>query len=459
MYLYIIVAVTSISLIGFYSYYQSRSALMSRAIEQLNTVRSIKKVQIENYFHFNHDTNELRETDFLNSVLLDTAQTKGLGRSGEIYVVDDRFNIRSKSRFNYQNNQNIRVFTTASRTAFSKGEGQLITKDYRGIKCLSSFDRLNIKGRNWIILAEIDFNEAMSPIFNLRNDIILISLIILLLTLSIAQVITTDIIRPVSKMKEAAVRIGSGDYDAKVDIRKKDEFGLLAMAFNQMIDDIKRNTGELLEERTKRITALFDGQETERHRISADLHDGLAQQLIAIRLTLDNIINRNEFEDPAKINDLRSQILTAIDEVRKISYDLAPAGLLEFPLDAALSNLVNQIQSSSTVKIDFSAFGDFLALNQKTKIYLYRIAQEAISNTLKHAEASQIHLQLTETPGHYAMIIEDNGKGFNFDMTKTGQGKGLFNMHERSMLLNGTFDVETSPEKGTTIRVKVNRNQ
>lgn len=458
MYLYVIVAVTSISLIGSYSYFQSRSALKARAFEQLSSVKSIKKVQIENYFRFNQDLNRQAEADFLNTVLLDSSQTKGLGKSGEVYVVDDNYFIKSKSRFNYKNNENIKVYTQAARAAFKNGEGNCISNDYREIKCLSSYDKLDIQGRNWIIIAEIDYDEAMAPTFNLRNDILLISLVILLLIFSIAQVITTDIIRPISRMKEAAVRIGSGDYDTKISISRKDEFGLLATAFNQMIDDIKKNTDELLEEKTKRITALFDGQEMERHRISADLHDGLAQQLIAIRLTLDNIINRNEFGKAEKISDLRTQILTAIDEVRKISYDLAPAGLLEFPLDVALANLVNQIQSGSSITIDFSAFGDFSGINQKAKIYLYRIAQEAISNTLKHADAYQIHVQLTETSQHFVLIIEDDGKGFNFDMTKLGLGKGLFSMHERSMLLNGVFDVETSPEKGTTIRVKVNKS-
>jgi hypothetical protein len=174
MYLYVIVAVTSITLIGSYSYFQSRSALKARAFEQLNSVKSIKKVQIENYYRFKREIKEPEEADFLNSILLDTTQTKGLGKSGEVYVVDDQFNIRSKSRFNYKNNINIKVNTSAARAAFKQGEGNLVTNDYRGIKCLSSYDRLNIQGKNWIILAEIDYNEAMAPTFNLRNDIVLI---------------------------------------------------------------------------------------------------------------------------------------------------------------------------------------------------------------------------------------------------------------------------------------------
>ena len=121
MYLYVIVAVTSITLIGSYSYFQSRSALKARAFEQLNSVKSIKKVQIENYFRFNQDINRQAEADFLNTVLLDSSQTKGLGKSGEVYVVDDHYFIKSKSRFNYKNNENIKVYTQAAREAFKNG--------------------------------------------------------------------------------------------------------------------------------------------------------------------------------------------------------------------------------------------------------------------------------------------------------------------------------------------------
>jgi len=306
-------------------------------------------------------------------------------------------------------------------------------------------------------VAEIDYKEAMVPITNLRNDLIFVSLIVLLLIFSIAQVITSDIVVPIRKLKSAAAKIGTGDFDAKVDIQTENEFGVLASTFNQMIDDIQNNTLELLNEKAKRVSALYDGQEFERHRIARELHDGLAQQLIAVKMTLDNLINRNELLNEEKTNELKQQINSSIDELRKISYDLAPAGILEFGIEIALKNLCNQIQNNTTIQVEFSAFGDFSDLEPRTKIYLYRIVQEALNNTIKHAEATRIQIHVTETYSHLVLMIEDNGKGFDFDSESLGLGKGLFNIRERSILLNGTFDVETFPNQGTTIRVKLNK--
>jgi len=453
MFLYLIVGFSSLSIIGIYSYYKARTALIMRATEQLISVKSLKKEQIENYLK----SNDRIDFDQVDRIMLDTNQTNGLGKTGEVYLVDSNFIMRSKSRFLSRSGSQVIVGTNAVKSAFKSGCGKSISTDYRGVLCLSSFDRLSADNYNWVIVAEIDYNEAMIPIKNLRNDLFFVSIIILVLILSIAQVITSDIILPIVKFKKAALKIGEGDYDAKVNIESENEFGVLALTFNQMIDNIQKNTSELVEEKAKRISALYDGQEFERHRISRELHDGLAQELIAIKMTLENLISRKEGFNSQKINELKSQVNHSIDELRKISTDLAPSGILEFGFEMAIKNLCNQVQKTTGINIDFSWFGNFEHIKQRTKIYLYRIVQEALNNAIKHSEATQIQIQLTETAENLVLIIEDNGKGFNYDTNDLGLGKGLFNMRERSILLDGTFDVETSPEKGTTIRVKVNK--
>ncbi len=460
MLLYILVSISSLSIIGFYSYFKSKNALISRAFEQLNSVKSIKKLQIENYFiqYKERDRNKYTiNPEEINSIMLDTNRTKGLGKTGEIYIVGNDYLLKSKSRFYSNAKTPVIAKTEAIRNAFHYGDGFCLGYDYRNKLCLSSYDKLSISGLNWIIIAEIDYIEAMIPITNLRNDLLFVSFIIIVLVLSIAQVISSDIISPILKLKNAALRIGKGDLDAKVDINSENEFGVLASAFNQMGDNIKSSTIELVNERTKRISALYDGQEFERQRISRDLHDGLAQHLIAIKINMENLFRRNEFFDKEKTNDLKSQINNSIDEIRKISYDLAPAGLLDFSIEAALKNLCSQVENNSGIKIDFFAFGNLTGLNQRCKIYLYRIVQEALNNAIKHSEASKIDIQITETNQHFVLMIEDNGKGFNFNVNNLGLSQGLLNIRERSILLNGTFDVESLPGQGTTIRVKINK--
>jgi signal transduction histidine kinase len=570
MLLYLLVGILSLSIIGLYAYYKAKKALISRATEQLNSVRTFKKTQIENFFQENRKlmfafsenrdlfnsilkseqdnellTMNIKKTiidffdiqqvislkvdtltnliyftkdslindfsikkfehqllknaksenikyievtsdsissklfitrmiadsasntklifvldipsDEIDQMMLDTNYTNGLGKSGEIYLVGDDYNLKSKSRFYSKLAQPIKSETQSVINALNVGSGSAVFNDYRNIRCLCSFDRLAIDGLNWAIIAEIDYAEAIIPITDLRNDLIFVSIIILILIFSIGQVITTDIIVPIVKLKNSAIKIGTGNFEEKVDIQSENEFGVLASTFNQMIESIKKNTSELIDERTARISALYDGQEFERHRISRELHDGLAQQLIAIKMALENITFKKEFFNDFKINELKSQINSSIDELRKISHDLAPAGLMEFTIEIALENLCIQTQNNTSINIDFSAYGDFSNLNQQYKIYLYRIVQEALNNTIKHAEATQIQIHLSETNTYLLLIIEDNGKGFDFDSKNLGLGKGLFNMRERSILLNGSFDIETFPNKGTTIRVKVNK--
>jgi len=312
MFLYLIVGFSSLSIIGIYSYYKARTALIMRATEQLISVKSLKKEQIENYLK----SNDRIDFDQVDRIMLDTNQTNGLGKTGEVYLVDSNFIMRSKSRFLSRSGSQVIVGTNAVKSAFKSGCGTSISTDYRGVLCLSSFDRLSADNYNWVIVAEIDYNEAMIPIKNLRNDLFFVSIIILVLILSIAQVITSDIILPIVKFKKAALKIGEGDYDAKVNIESENEFGVLALTFNQMIDNIQKNTSELVEEKAKRISALYDGQEFERHRISRELHDGLAQELIAIKMTLENLISRKEGFNSQKINELKSQVNHSIDELR-----------------------------------------------------------------------------------------------------------------------------------------------
>lgn len=459
MFLYFIVGLSSLSFIGFYSYFKAKNALIDRAFEQLNSVRSIKQIEIENYFNDHRtDTNRYNISYHeIDHILLDTNRTNGLGKSGEIYLVDSDFQLKTKSRFINQDSFKIKVSTQSIRKAFSEGIGNGICKDYRNVLSLNSFSKLNIKGLNWVIIAEIDYKEAIIPITNLRNDLLFVSLIILILIFSIAQVISSDIVNPILKLKNASVRIGQGDLDTKVEINSENEFGVLAATYNQMTEDIRKNTTELVIERTKRISALYDGQEFERQRIARDLHDGLAQHLIAVKMTLENIISRKEFDDDKKINDLKLQIINSIEELRKISYDLAPASLMDFSLEGAIENLCVQVQKNSDMHIDFSSFGNFTGIDKRSKIYLYRIVQEALNNTLKHADASKVDIQITETRDHFVLMIEDNGKGFDLEKNEPGLGKGLFNIRERSIMLNGTFDVESFPGKGTTIRIKIDK--
>ena len=108
--------------------------------------------------------------------------------------------------------------------------------------------------------------------------------------------------------------------------------------------------------------------------------------------------------------------------------------------------------------IEFTFSGNISPFSAKVNNYLFRIIQEALSNAVKHSNADTINLHLIQNNENLILIAEDNGSGFNFYDKSYSMGNGLFNMQERVRLLNGNFDIETSKNTGTTIRIKIPLN-
>ena len=204
-----------------------------------------------------------------------------------------------------------------------------------------------------------------------------------------------------------------------------------------------------------RMSALYDGQELERQRISRELHDGLGQMLVALKMKIENSSCINIEKDGVFLEEFRQGFKHTIEEVRRVSYDLAPAGLYDFKMDVALKMLCEELYRDSGIKVEFSCYGAFIDVPEKIKNYLFRIAQEALNNAIRHSHADHIEVHLSESQENLILMVEDNGKGFRYSPESEFSGNGLYNMKERARLLGGSFDLESSPGKGTMIRVKI----
>lgn len=213
---------------------------------------------------------------------------------------------------------------------------------------------------------------------------------------------------------------------------------------------------QLREERLKRLSWVIDGQEIERQRLSRELHDGLGQSLIALKLKIENIEVHDE-KNSARLDDLRILFNKTIDEIRRISYNLMPAGLKEFGIVNAIRNLCVEMEEHTGIKFNYDAdiAINHLKINSKNITYLYRIAQEAINNSVKHSGASVISVNIAHTDKFLVLSVADNGKGFIFDKTHKFVGNGMYNMRERTNMLHGSIEVNTGPGKGTAITVHI----
>jgi PAS domain S-box-containing protein len=221
----------------------------------------------------------------------------------------------------------------------------------------------------------------------------------------------------------------------------------------------ERRSGE---DRVRRLLRrLVTVQEDERRRIARDLHDHLGQQMTALRLNLEALKrSRQAGDDLTTLIENAERIATRLEaDADFLAWELRPAGIDDFGLPATLGRFVGEWSKHYGIDGEFHASGlDRERLALDAEINLYRIAQEALNNVYKHANASRVDMILERRDNHVVLIIEDNGTGFDpAAAMRSGaeRGLGLIGMRERAALAGGTLDVESGPGKGTTIFVRI----
>ncbi|HWP81419.1 MAG TPA: PAS domain S-box protein [Bacteroidota bacterium] len=207
--------------------------------------------------------------------------------------------------------------------------------------------------------------------------------------------------------------------------------------------------------------ARVEAQEEERKRIAREIHDGLGQMLTAIKFNIEILEDNKSLpaDDRRRIEDMKALLDSVMTEAREISYNLMPSVLVDFGLAPALQLLAEQTSRRNKINVLFHASGLNERLNPQLEISLYRIAQEALNNIVKHAQAKEAVMQIVCSPTSVTLTIEDDGKGFEAKNAMFApdqkRGMGLSGMRERALSFNGKFTVESSPSKGTEIIVEI----
>lgn len=212
----------------------------------------------------------------------------------------------------------------------------------------------------------------------------------------------------------------------------------------------RRMADHKLKELTQRV---IDIQEEERTRIARELHDGISQILIGVRYAIDLARRKVEVGSegaPEAIGKGADALNGAIKEVRRLSHDLRPGALDDLGLSAALEALTHNFGERTGINVHLEAVAFKNMLIPEARTALYRVAQEALNNIERHANATEVSIALSSPHGRAQMIITDNGKGFTSENSRKG-GLGLRNMQERIAHFGGTLLVDTSPT-GTTLR-------
>ncbi|MCC7467549.1 MAG: sensor histidine kinase [Saprospiraceae bacterium] len=202
------------------------------------------------------------------------------------------------------------------------------------------------------------------------------------------------------------------------------------------------------------MQSMLAGQESERQRVAQDLHDSVGGLLAAVKIQMETINakkpNLSKDEDWNKIRKLLDE---TVSETRHIARNMQPSALLEFGLVTALRDLTSRVHGKGMPQITFQHFGDFSDLDRDLALNCYRIIQELVQNSLKHAKAKEILVQITRTEDEIALHVEDDGKGF--DPQTTQKGMGTDNLARRAQFLKAELSVQSAVGQGTSTVVTV----
>lgn len=202
------------------------------------------------------------------------------------------------------------------------------------------------------------------------------------------------------------------------------------------------------------MQSMLAGQESERQRVAQDLHDSVGGLLAAIKIQMESMSSKNpglnSDEDWVKIRGLLDD---TVSETRHIARNMQPSALLEFGLVTALRDLTSRVHGKGMPKITFQHFGEFEDIDRDIALNCYRIIQELVQNSIKHARSSEILVQITRTENQLALLVEDDGAGFESD--KVRKGMGTDNLVRRTQFLKGELSVQSAKGQGTSTMVTI----
>ncbi|MBK8785411.1 MAG: hypothetical protein IPN43_02675 [Chitinophagaceae bacterium] len=241
-------------------------------------------------------------------------------------------------------------------------------------------------------------------------------------------------------------------YQIEVEQQKKNQLyylvaGLIILAAFVFLWLQNRNHKRIAREKSRQkqisIDAFIEGEEKEKARIGRELHDGIAQEIVGVKLAM-----HQQHADPKLIDELTRISL----DIRNISHELMPLTLKEYGLKLAIEDICQKILAPSGIQYEIHSSLPDERMANKIEITLYRIFQELAHNIIKHSHATEVLVQLRKMNNHILLVVEDNGKGMTEEKKN---GIGIRNLTSRVQLLDGNLQYDSSDNEGTTAIVRV----
>ncbi|MEV6235157.1 sensor histidine kinase [Lentzea sp. NPDC051838] len=249
---------------------------------------------------------------------------------------------------------------------------------------------------------------------------------------------------PLGRLTRAMTTIDLLKPGPRLTARGHGEIAELITTFNSMIDRLEA-------ERGYSAARALSAQEAERRRVAQELHDEVGQSLTAVLLGLKRVADQSDGPMREELLQAQETTRSTLDEIRRIARRLRPGVLEELGLVSALKALVAEISEPAGLTVRRSFDKDLPALDAETELVVYRVAQEGLTNTVRHASADTIDLSLRGRPSSVELLLRDNGRGIG----ASAEGAGIRGMRERALLVGADLSVGAADGGGTEVRLVV----
>jgi two-component system sensor histidine kinase UhpB len=272
----------------------------------------------------------------------------------------------------------------------------------------------------------------------------LIVVVALIVTIAVNAVMLRRAFAPLGRLAERMEMVDLLRPGQRLQVIRSDEVGRVVAAFNRMLDRLER-------ERHESGQRVLAAQEAERIGIARNLHDEVGQVLTGVLLQLNSIAEVAP-EHRAELDEARSAVRRALDEVRRISSELRPEMLEHLGLVSALTELSNSFARVTGVRVEHEFDPALPRLTPEAELAIYRIAQESLTNVARHANATRVIVSLER--GHDSIVfrVADDGRGFSAAPVEHG---GLRSMRERALLIDAALAIKPAHSGGVEVRLEV----
>jgi signal transduction histidine kinase len=380
-------------------------------------------------------------------------------RSGYAYLVD------GKGKFIYHRNSSLRGISLAGTVPLMRAtyglSGATLTRDAGGERVIAGY--APVGGTRWALITRESWEVIVGPV-RLYSLLLLAVLVVggaataLLVLFAVGRVL-----KPIRELTEGAERIAAGQFEHPIIAVTGDEIEDLASQFNKMADSLKSLYGDLEQRVESRTREVLEQQRQlavleERSRVARDLHDSVSQSLYSVTLFAEaarrHLGAANSESAGQSLDQLIAASRSALKEMRLMVFELRPSELDEQGLIGALRQRLNMVEKRAGMDVQMET-PPVLSLPKTLEQELYSLAQEALNNALRHANARSLLLRLRRHGAAVELVVQDDGGGFDPDTLPASGGVGIRGMNERVEKLGGRLVVESAPGQGTMVQVRI----